>query len=90
MMHCNAGGTVRSLVVAVALAAGGFLTTAPVPADASEAPDRLAAGGLQAQAITFGPYATMRRANEVANYARSLGYSALAFHNGDGYYVRVW
>jgi hypothetical protein len=37
----------------------------------------------------FGPYATMGRANEVANEARSYGYTALAFHNGDGYYVRV-
>jgi hypothetical protein len=37
----------------------------------------------------FGPYATMRRANEVANEARSYGFSAVAFHNGDGYYVRV-
>jgi hypothetical protein len=37
----------------------------------------------------LGPYATMRRANEVANVARVVGYSALPFHNGDGYYVRV-
>jgi hypothetical protein len=37
----------------------------------------------------FGPYATMRRANEMANQARGYGYSAVAFHNGDGYYVRV-
>jgi hypothetical protein len=37
----------------------------------------------------FGPYATMRRANEVANEARGYGYSAVAFHNGNGYYVRV-
>lgn len=44
----------------------------------------------RAQVAVFGPYATMRRANEVANYARSLGYSAVAFHNGNGYYVRVW
>jgi hypothetical protein len=33
----------------------------------------------------FGPYATLRRANEVANEARSYGFSAVAFHNGDGY-----
>ena len=30
------------------------------------------------------------RVNEVANYARSLGYYAIAFHNGDGYYARVF
>jgi hypothetical protein len=38
----------------------------------------------------YGPYATIRRANEVAYYYRSLGFSTLAYHNGDGYYVRVW
>jgi len=37
----------------------------------------------------LGPFATMRRANEVASEARGYGYSALAFHNGDGYYVRA-
>jgi hypothetical protein len=37
----------------------------------------------------FGPFATMGRANDVANEARSYGRSAMAFHNGDGYYVRV-
>jgi len=36
-----------------------------------------------------GPFATMGRANEIAGQARSIGYSAVAFHNGDGYYVRV-
>jgi hypothetical protein len=39
---------------------------------------------------TYGPYATIRRANEVADEFRSLGYSTIVFHNGDGYYVRVW
>jgi hypothetical protein len=43
----------------------------------------------QSDCRMFGPYATMRRANEVANEARSYGFSAVAFHNGDGYYVRV-
>jgi hypothetical protein len=36
-----------------------------------------------------GPFATMGRANEIAGQARSIGYSAVAFHNGDRYYVRV-
>ena len=45
-----------------------------------------AAGGGNAH---LGPYATMRRANEVANEYRARGYSAVAFHNGDGYYVNV-
>lgn len=42
-----------------------------------------------AQAGRYGPYATLRRANEVANWFRQQGYQAVAFHNGDGYYVNV-
>jgi hypothetical protein len=42
-----------------------------------------------AQSGVYGPYATMRRANEVANSFRSRGYDAIAYHNGDGYYVSV-
>lgn len=38
---------------------------------------------------TEGPFATMRRAEEVAQLYRSRGLRAVAFHNGDGYYVRV-
>jgi len=38
---------------------------------------------------TRGPFATMRRAQEEANKFRSRGLRAVAFHNGDGYYVRV-
>ena len=37
----------------------------------------------------YGPYATMRRAEEVANQFRGQGLRAVAFHNGDGYYVNV-
>jgi len=37
----------------------------------------------------YGPYATMRRAEEVANGFRGQGLRAVAFHNGDGYYVNV-
>ena len=45
---------------------------------------------LAAQACgTLGPYATIRRANEIAYEAGSLGYSTQVFHNGDGYYVRA-
>ncbi len=36
-----------------------------------------------------GPFATMRRANEAAAEARRRGYSAVAYHDGDGYYVRA-
>jgi hypothetical protein len=38
---------------------------------------------------TLGPFATLRRAEEVANQYRGRGLRAVAFHNGDGYYVRV-
>lgn len=39
---------------------------------------------------TLGPFATMRRANEVAAQYRSRGQSVNVFHNGDGYYLRVF
>ena len=39
--------------------------------------------------LHLGPYATMRRANEVANEYRAQGYSAVPYHNGDGYYVNA-
>ena len=48
------------------------------------------AESAQAMVMIYGPYATIRRANEVANEFRSLGFSALVYHNGDGYYVKVW
>ena len=47
---------------------------------------RQAAGGGNNR---HGPYATMRRAEEVANGYRAQGFRAVAFHNGDGYYVNV-
>ena len=68
-----------------------FLGLAP-PASATEgdAAARGAASLQLAQACgTLGPYATIRRANEVAYEAGNLGYSTQVFHNGDGYYVRA-
>jgi hypothetical protein len=38
---------------------------------------------------THGPFVTMRRAEEEANTYRRQGLKAVAFHNGNGYYVRV-
>jgi len=38
---------------------------------------------------TNGPFVTMRRAEEFADGQRQRGHRAVAFHNGDGYYVRV-
>jgi len=40
-------------------------------------------------AFRLGPYATLGRANEEAAKYRAQGYRAVAFHNGDGYYVDV-
>lgn len=47
------------------------------------------AGGNGGGEGRYGPYATMRRAEEIVNQFRSQGYRAVAFHNGDGYYVNV-
>lgn len=45
-------------------------------------------GGIN-QDGTYGPFVTMRRAQEEADQYRRRGMKAVAFHNGDGYYVRV-
>jgi hypothetical protein len=64
--------------------------TLPARATDSDAAERSVAPVRLAQACgTYGPYATIRRANEVAYEAGSLGYSTQVFHNGDGYYVRA-
>ncbi len=51
----------------------------------------LCGGGSGGQNIdgTYGPFATKRRAEEVADGYRSRGLRAWSFHNGDGFYVRV-
>src|SRR5262249_50298005 len=46
-------------------------------------------GGGVNQDGTIGPFATLRRAEEVADQYRAMGRRAVAFHNGNGYYVRV-
>ncbi|MFN0037901.1 MAG: hypothetical protein ACKVP2_00100 [Burkholderiales bacterium] len=55
--------------------------------------DRCNKGGDSGSALnrdgTYGPFVTMRRAEEEANRYRAQGFHAVAFHNGDGYYVRV-
>lgn len=40
-------------------------------------------------AFRAGPFATQGRANQEAAKYRAQGYRAVAFHNGDGYYVDV-
>jgi hypothetical protein len=62
----------------------------PASATEGDAAERGAASVQLAQACgILGPYATIRRANEVAYEAGSVGYSTQVFHNGDGYYVRA-
>ena len=81
----------RLMSVVLAGAISSSLGLAP-PASATEghAAERGAASLQLVQACgTLGPYATIRRANEIAYEASSLGYSTQVFHNGDGYYVRA-
>ncbi|MEZ5428502.1 MAG: hypothetical protein R2747_19685 [Pyrinomonadaceae bacterium] len=69
---------------------------APVQAQTNAAfPEMSAAGSESRAARRFGPYATLRRANEVANYARRYGYNAKIIYGTVGlgtraYYVDVW
>lgn len=83
--------TLNHLVPACVLALA-TLGAAPPSTAAANAPPGLAETPTvvaQAQAGRYGPYATIRRANEVAAWFRQQGFSAVAFHNGDGYYVDV-
>jgi N-acetylmuramoyl-L-alanine amidase len=38
---------------------------------------------------TRGPFVTLRRAEEEADRYRAQGYHVVAFHNGNGYFIRV-
>jgi hypothetical protein len=79
---------VMSAVMAAVI--GSSLVIIPARAMDSGAGERAAATVHLAQSCgTFGPFATIRRANEVALEASSAGYSTQVFHNGDGYYVRI-
>lgn len=49
----------------------------------------LAAGAADARPGRYGPYATARRAQEVADQFRRAGWRAVFFHDGDGWYVDV-
>ena len=74
------------LASAIISSLGLALTASATESDATE---RGAALQLAQACGTLGPYATIRRANEVAYEAGNLGYSTQVFHNGDGYYVRA-
>jgi len=67
----------------VALAVGSSLTTVPTRTEAN-------AEVVEVQSGRYGPFATMRRANEVAIYFRSRGYNAHAYPEWGSYYVNVW
>jgi hypothetical protein len=76
--------------IAFAIMIGSSLAAMPGAAAGSDPGERHTGVQLvQYGCQMFGPYATMRRANEIANQARGFGYNAIAYHNGDGYYVKV-
>ena len=87
-------GTMSRKVVMSALALlalGSTLATPSARADAREVGDRSTSVQLaRAQTARYGPYATARRANEVAYHFRSLGYNAQVFPEWGAYYVSVW
>ena len=67
------------------------LTAVPARAEVTEVQDRSTAVELaQAQTGRYGPYATIRRANEVANYYLSRGFNAQVCPEQRAYYVNVW
>ena len=67
------------------LALGSSLATVPTRAEAA-----VSEGAVVARAGRYGPYATARRANEVALHFRSLGFNAQAYPEWGAYYVNVW
>ena len=67
----------------VMLAVGSSIGTLPTPTEAN--PEL-----VQVQSGRYGPFATMRRADEVATYFRSRGYNAHAYPEWGAYYVNVW
>jgi hypothetical protein len=88
-MHDASMLRTRMMSALIASTFGLSLAGLPATATAGDAFERSTVRLAQHGCTMLGPYATMRRANEVANEARGYGRSAMAFHNGDGYYVRV-
>ena len=82
----------KVLMAALALLAlGSTLATPPARADAREVGDRSTSVLVaRVQTARYGPYATARRANEVAYNFRSRGYNAQVFPEWGAYYVNVW
>ena len=86
----------KFLMLGLATFVFGLFSTA-IPVEAKTSGGLAHAKALKSakiRAYRFGPYATLRRANEVANYARSYGYNAqIIYGMSDGsrvYYVDVW
>jgi hypothetical protein len=82
----------------LAIVIGFMPTVVPVQAKTSNSLGKVNAVETAKVARRFGPYATLRRANEVANYARRRGYRAKVIYGGSlysyssprVYYVDVW
>lgn len=87
MSHATIGRMV--LVAALAMLAVGSTLTAP-PARTEAGPSMSDEELIEVRAARYGPFATMRRANEVASHYRSRGYNAQAFPEWGAYYVHVW
>jgi hypothetical protein len=78
------------LILCVAtLALGALLGSLPVRAGQSEAREFLGSRWAHSEAGRYGPFATARRANEVADYYRQRGYDAWVHAAGDDYYVNA-
>jgi hypothetical protein len=80
-----------------AIVFGSFPVTGIVRAEGSGAAEYFKmAKSSKVRAWRFGPYATLGRANQVANYARSRGYKAGIYYGGcftcgtREYFVDVW
>ncbi len=87
----------KILVLGIAaIVFGLFPVNGIVRAEDSKASEHFKMALSQAQSWRFGPYATIDRANQVANYARSRGYQASIYYAGSlysgtrTYYVDVW
>lgn len=85
-------GTAAASAAAAVIAAVSGEPAAHAAIVASAAQQAAAAEGItqMAQSGTLGPFATMRRALEVADQYRSHGFNANAYPNGGAYWVRVW
>jgi hypothetical protein len=85
------GKFLKSSVAALVL--GSSLAAVPALAGPVHAPHQGTAMALT-QTVRFGPFATLRRANEVANYWRNQGYNAQVIYLGTvdyrEYAVDVW